>query len=109
MKTEIEIPNGCKIAKTEIIDGKLIVTYGRELPDSVNDIPDIVYFHALKSTSLERASAVRALTQLIELVAYMGCEDMDLYFEFQSGKSQLPPEFYEKYADLFEKARNIKL
>jgi hypothetical protein len=105
MKTEIEIPDGCKIAKTEIIDGKLIVTYERDFPDSVKDIPDIVYFHALKSTSLERASAVRALTQLIELAAYVGCDDF--YFNFCFDNEKLESDFEKKYADLFEKAYKI--
>jgi hypothetical protein len=107
MKTEIEIPARCKIAKTEVIDGKLIVTYERDLPVSVCDIPDRNYPGAFKSTTIERRNGIVALAQLIELAAYVGCEDTNFYFEFQSRKDGLPPEFYEKYADLFEKAKKL--
>jgi hypothetical protein len=107
MKTEIEIPAGCKIAKTEVIDGKLIVTYERDLPDSVCNIPNRNYPGAFKSISIERRNGIVALAQLIELAAYVGCEDTNFYFEFQSRKDGLPPEFYEKYADLFEKAKKL--
>ena len=109
LKTEIEIPVGCKIAKTEVIDGKLIVTYERDLPESVYDIPNRDYAFVFNSTSRKRGNSIIALAQLIELAAYVGCPNTDFYFEFQSSKDELPPEFYEKYADLFEKARNIKL
>ena len=107
IKTEIEIPAGCKIAKTEVIDGKLIVTYERDLPESVSDIQNRDYAFVFNSTSRKRGNSIIALAQLIELAAYVGCEDTNFYFEFQSSKDELPPEFYEKYADLFEKAINI--
>jgi hypothetical protein len=120
MKTEIEIPAGCKIAKTEVIDGKLIVTYERDLPDSVRDIPNREWWVCANSveklnipdsvsqfSTKERAEAILALGQLLELAAYVGPEDTNFYFEFQSGKDGLPPEFYEKYADLFEKAKKL--
>ena len=107
MKTEIEIPAGCKIAKTEVIDGKLIVTYDRKLPDSVKDIPNRGWWGVFESTSIERKNGIVALAQLLELAAYVGPEDTNFYFEFQSRKDELPPEFYEKYADLFEKAKKL--
>jgi hypothetical protein len=113
MKTEIEIPAGCKIAKTEVIDGKLIVTYERDLPDSVRDIKDRNWFIDHKgevfeskadinnfSTKERRANFLKMvlwhLAQLLELAAYVGSEDINFYFEFQSRKDGLPPEFLSK-------------
>jgi hypothetical protein len=121
MKTEIEIPAGCKIAKTEVIDGKLIVTYERDLPDSVRDIKDRNWFIDHKGgvfeskgfsdinnfSTKERAEAILALGQLIELAAYVGCEDVKIEFQFGIGKAELARDFHKKYADLFEKAKKL--
>jgi hypothetical protein len=119
MKTEIEIPAGCKIAKTEIIDGKLIVTYEFDLPDSVSDIPNRDWFIDNKGdvfeakgfsdinnfSTKERAEAILALGQLLELAAYVGGIELDLNFTFDN--QDLLDAFNKKYTDLFEKAKKI--
>jgi hypothetical protein len=107
MKTEIEIPAGCKIAKTEVIDGKLIVNYERDLPDSVCDIPDRNWWGVFKSTTIERRNGIVALAQLLELAAYVGCEDVKIEFQFGIGKAELARDFQKKFADLFEKAKKL--
>jgi hypothetical protein len=118
MKTEIEIPARCKIAKTEVIDGKLIVTYERDLPVSVCDIPDRNWYidavgGIIKSktddinnfSTKERAEAILALGQLLELAAYVGSIKLDLHWMFN--KRGLVGDFQKKYADLFEKAKKL--
>lgn len=126
MKNTIETPKGCKIAKTEIIDGNLIVTYERDLPDSVKEIPNRNWFiHSCgtvenkkciagKSTNYksnfstkERAEAILALGQLLELAAYVGCDNVNVEFQFGLGKSGLALEFKEKYSELFEKTKKL--
>ena len=119
MKNTIETPAGCKIAKTEIIDRNLIVTYERDLPDSVKDIIGRPHWiHANGSIELddkeqdlfqfstkERAEAILALGQLLELAAYVGGIELTLNFEFDN--QDLLSDFNKKHTDLFEKAKNL--
>ena len=121
MKNTIETPKGCKIAKTEIIEGNLIVTYERDLPESVKDIPNRAYWiHAKGSveedyemldlfqfSSKERAEAILALGQLLELAAYVGCEKFHYTFQFGLNKQDLANDFRKKYDDLFRKAKKL--
>ena len=120
MKNTIETPAGCKIAKTEIIDGNLIVTYERDLPDSVNDIDNRPWFinsvgiimQTTKNkvnnfSNIERAEAILALGQLLELAAYVGCEKFYYTFQFGISKQDLANNFRKKYDDLFEKAKKL--
>ena len=118
MKNKIETPAGCKIAKTEIIDGNLIVTYERDLPDSVRGIKDRLWFidsdglveqrYGLEPhqfSTKERAEAILALGQLLELAAYVGGKQFDFNFAFND--ENLGLEFHKKYADLFEKCKKL--
>lgn len=118
MKNTIETPKGCKIAKTEIFDGNLIVTYERYLPESVKDIPNRHwYIEAFgniietKTTDVnnfstkERAEAILALGQLLELAAYVGSERC--YFGFHFPSEDLRLEFNKKYAHLIEKTKKL--
>lgn len=120
MKNTIETPKSCKIAKTEIIDGNLIVTYERDLPESVRDIPNRTYavvgnkpfiiynnFDLDQFSTKERAEAILALGQLLELAAYVGCEKFNYTFQFGLGKQDLANDFRKKYDDLFQKAKKL--
>ena len=120
MKNTIETPTGCKIAKTEIIDGNLIVTYERDLPDSVKDIPNRHwYIEAFgnivetKTTDVnnfstkERAEAILALGQLLEFAAYVGCKKVNVQFDFGIENADLAKDFKEKYSELFKKAKKL--
>ena len=122
MKNTIETPAGCKIAKTEIIDGNVIVTYERDLPESVKEIPNR-YFYVINGkvsssrsemlqsddnfSNPERAEAILALGQLLELAAYVGCEKFHYTFQFGLGKQGLANDFRKKYDDLFKKAKKL--
>ena len=106
MKNTIETPAGCKIAKTEIIDGNLIVTYERDLPDSVDEIKRN-YGCAVWVSSDERAEAILALGQLLELAAYVGCEKVNVQFDFGIENADLAKDFKEKYSELFKKAKKL--
>lgn len=107
MKTNtITTPAGCKIAKTEIINGNLIVTYERDLPDSVRGIKRN-YGCAVWVSTDERAEAILALGQLLELAAYVGCEKVNVEFIFGVGKGSLADDFHKKYSDLFKKTKKL--
>lgn len=120
MKNTIETPTGCKIAKTEIIEGNLIVTYERDLPESVNDIDNRPWFinsvgiimqttnnKVNNFSNIERAEAVLALGQLLELAAYVGCKDFYCGFNFGIEKQDIRVEFEKKYAHLIEKTKKL--
>jgi hypothetical protein len=124
MKTqEIIILKGCKIAKTEVIDGKLIVSYVIDLPDLPESVEDILnrnwYINndgeviQLESDDLnnfstrERAEGMLALGQLIELASYLGATNFNFSMEFGANTSELSERFKEKYADLIEKTKKI--
>ena len=120
MKNIIETPAGCKIAKTEIIEGNLIVTYERDLPESVRGIKDRLWFidsdglveqrYGLEPhqfSTKERAEAILALGQLLELAAYVGCKKVNVQFDFGIENADLAKDFKEKYSDLFEKAKKL--
>ena len=121
MKNTIKTPEGCKIAKTEIIDGNLIVTYVRYLPESVKEIPNRDWYiegdGSIDSldrcreinhfSTKERAEAILALGQLLELAAYVGCEKFHYTFQFGISKQDLANDFRKKYDDLFEKAKKL--
>lgn len=120
MKNTIKTPTGCKIAKTEIIEGNLIVTYERDLPDSVKDIPNRDWFinsvgiimqttnnKVNNFSNIERAEAILALGQLLELAAYVGCEKVNVEFIFGVGKGSLADDFHKKYSDLFKKTKKL--
>ena len=122
MKNTIETPAGCKIAKTEIFDGNLIVTYERDLPESVKDIPNR-YFYIINGkvsssrskmlqsddnfSTPERAEAILALGQLLELAAYVGCKKVNVQFDFGIENADLAKDFKEKYSELFKKAKKL--
>ena len=107
MKNTIETPTGCKIAKTEIIDGNVIVTYVRDLPDSVLDLPNVNKSVFIATSTPERAEAILALGQLLELAAYVGCEKVNVEFIFGVGKGSLADDFHKKYSDLFKKTKKL--
>ena len=120
MKNTIKTPAGCKIAKTEIFDGNLIVTYERDLPESVFQIKGRLWFidsdglveqrYGLEPhqfSTKERAEAILALGQLLELAAYVGAEKFHYTFQFGFGKQDLANDFRKKYDDLFEKAKKL--
>ena len=105
MKNTIETPTGCKIAKTEIINGNLIVTYERDLPDSILDLPNVNKSVFIATSTPERAEAILALGQLLELAAYVGIDKY--HISFGSKDKQLLDEFFEKYAHLIEKTKKL--
>jgi hypothetical protein len=117
---EIIIPKGCKIAKTEVIDGKLIVSYEIDLPESVEDIPNREFYisssgdvNELHDNSLnqfstrERAEGMLALGQLLELASYVGAKHFTWDVEFGENTSELSERFKEKYTELIEKTKKI--
>ena len=106
MKNTIETPAGCKISKTEIIDGNLIVTYERDLPANAFKIKDRNFeIEFMYLSTKERAEAIFALCQLLELAAYVGGKQFDFNFAFND--ENLGLEFHKKYSDLFEKTKKL--
>ena len=119
-KVVVETDKGQKVSKVEIVNGNVEIVYQRDLPESVKDIHKRNWYidndgdiqnipdDTLNNFSTkERAEAVLALGQLLELADYVGCKKFHFSFLFALKDKSLSDAFREKYADLFKKAEKL--
>jgi hypothetical protein len=121
-KLVVETDKGQKVSHVQIVNGNVEIVYQKDLPESVKDIPNRDWFvnsvgNIMQTTFIkdrlnnvstkERAEAILALGQLLELAAYVGVDGFNFNFVFEVSKQELAKEFKEKYSDLFQKAKKL--